>query len=71
MLPTALDSHPDNITQVLEEITHFFSLRQKEVAKIVQCGEHYSYSIEGRGPPRGGLKFLEGFDESLREAMVQ
>ena len=33
----------------LEETQHFCGWGQKKVAKIVQCGEHYSYSIEGRG----------------------
>jgi hypothetical protein len=32
----------ERFSQVLEETEHFCGWRQKKVAKIVQCGEHYS-----------------------------
>jgi hypothetical protein len=43
-----------HFSQLLEEIEHFCGCGQKEVAKIVHCGE----KIEEEAIRKGGLKFF-------------
>ncbi len=42
----------------MEETEHLRGWRQKQVAKIVQCGEHLSLNIIEEATRKGGLKFL-------------
>jgi len=47
---------------MLQETEHFYGGLQKEVAKIVQCGEHSSLIIKEEATLRG-LKFCDGTHE--------